>query len=56
VYQDGKPATIVGIVERLQTPMSQDINSGWAMNSVIEPLRADVLWASYVARARRSLG
>jgi putative ABC transport system permease protein len=52
VYQDGKPATIVGIVERLQTPMSQDINSGWAMNSVIEPLRADVLWASYVVRAR----
>jgi putative ABC transport system permease protein len=52
VYQDGKPATIVGIVERLQTPMSNDSNSGWALNSVIEPLRADVLWASYIARAR----
>jgi putative ABC transport system permease protein len=52
VFQDGKPATIVGIVERLQTPMSEDKNSSWALNSVIEPLRADVVWASYVARAR----
>jgi putative ABC transport system permease protein len=50
VYQDGKPATIVGIVERLHTPMSKD--SSWALNSVIEPLRADVLWAGYVARVR----
>jgi putative ABC transport system permease protein len=52
VYQDGKHATIVGIVERLQTPMSEDSNSGWALNSVIEPLRADVFWPSYVVRAR----
>jgi putative ABC transport system permease protein len=52
VYQDGKPATIVGIVERLQTPMSKDSN--WAFNSVIEPLRADVLWAGYAARVRPS--
>jgi putative ABC transport system permease protein len=52
VYQDGKPATIVGIVERLQTPMKKD--SSWAFNSVIEPLRADVLWAGYVARVRPS--
>jgi putative ABC transport system permease protein len=52
VYQDGKPATIVGIVERLQTPMSKDSDSGWALNSAIEPLRADVFWAGYVARAR----
>jgi putative ABC transport system permease protein len=54
VYQDGKPATIVGIVERLQIPMSEDRNSSWVLNSVIEPLRADVLWAGYVARARPS--
>jgi putative ABC transport system permease protein len=54
VYQDGKPATIVGIVERLQIPMSADSNSSWAWNSVIEPLRADVLWAGYVARVRPS--
>ena len=54
VYQDGKPATIVGIVERLQIPMSEDTNSSWALNSVIEPLRADVLWAGYVARVRPS--
>ena len=52
VYQDGKPATIVGIVERLQTPMSNDSNSGWALNSAIEPLRADIFWPSYVVRAR----
>lgn len=52
IFQDGKPATIVGIVERLQTPMSEDKNSNWALNSVIEPLRADVLWVGYVARAR----
>jgi putative ABC transport system permease protein len=55
VYQDGKPATIVGIVERLQIPMSvEDTNSSWALNSVIEPLRADVFWARYVARVRPS--
>jgi putative ABC transport system permease protein len=52
VYQDGKPATIVGIVERLQTPMKKD--SSWAFNSVIEPLRADGFWAGYVARVRPS--
>ena len=54
VYQDGKPATIVGIVERLQIPMSEDRNSSWVFNSVIEPLRADVLWPGYVARVRPS--
>jgi putative ABC transport system permease protein len=54
VYQDGKPATIVGIVERLQIPMSEDKNSSWVFNSVIEPLRADVLWPGYVVRVRPS--
>jgi putative ABC transport system permease protein len=54
MYQDGKPATIVGIVERLQIPMSEDKNSSWVFNSVIEPLRADVLWPGYVARVRSS--
>jgi putative ABC transport system permease protein len=52
VYQDGKPATIVGIVERVQTPMSDDSTSSWASNSVIEPLRADGAWTSYVVRVR----
>jgi putative ABC transport system permease protein len=52
VYQDGKPATIVGIVERLLTPESEGSSSGWALNSVIEPLRADVFWVDYVVRAR----
>ena len=51
VYQDGKPATIVGIVERLLTPESEG-SSSWALNSVIEPLRADALWPRYVVRAR----
>jgi putative ABC transport system permease protein len=50
VYQDGKPATIVGIVERLQTQTLEDSN--WADNSVIEPLREDVIWTGYAARAR----
>ena len=54
VYQDGKPATIVGIVERLQIPMSEDKNSSWVLNSVIEPLRADGFWPGYVARVRPS--
>jgi putative ABC transport system permease protein len=54
VYQDGKPATIVGIVERLQIPMSEDKNSSWALNSVMEPLRADGFWVGYVARVRPS--
>ena len=54
VYQDGKPATIVGIVERLQIPMSEDKNSSWVLNSVIEPLRADGFWVGYVARVRPS--
>ena len=50
VYQDGKPATIVGIVERLQTPMRAD--SDWAYNSVLEPFRADDAYTGYVMRAR----
>nr|WP_225562079.1 ABC transporter permease [Rhodanobacter sp. DHB23] len=50
VYQDGKPARIVGIVERLQTPKRAD--SDWAFNSVLEPLRVDDAWAGYVVRAR----
>ncbi|MEW5320506.1 MAG: hypothetical protein WDW38_011574 [Sanguina aurantia] len=50
VYQDGKPAAIVGIVERLQNNVETD--STWEYNAVIEPLREDVLWTVYVARAR----
>jgi len=50
VYQDGKPSTIVGIVERLQTPRRADSN--WAYNSVLEPLRQDDAYMSYVMRAR----
>jgi putative ABC transport system permease protein len=50
VYQDGKPAKIVGIIERLQTPKRSD--SDWAFNSIIEPLREDDAWAGYVVRVR----
>jgi putative ABC transport system permease protein len=50
VYQDGKLATIVGVVERLQDPMGGD--NPWDSNAVIEPLRNDVFWTGYVARVR----
>lgn len=50
VYQDGNPATIVGIVERLQAPMRGD--STWSFNSVLEPFRDDGSWSGYVVRAR----
>ncbi|MGH8115338.1 MAG: ABC transporter permease, partial [Rhodanobacteraceae bacterium] len=50
VYQDGNPATIVGIVKRLQVPTRGD--SAWAFNSVLEPFRDDESWSGYVVRAR----
>jgi putative ABC transport system permease protein len=34
--------------------MSEDKNSSWVFNSVIEPLRADALWPGYVVRVRPS--
>jgi putative ABC transport system permease protein len=52
IYQDGKPATIVGIIERLQTPTTQAWGSTWAYNSVLEPVRLDGASASYAVRAR----
>ena len=52
VYQDGKPAIIVGIVERLQTPTTAKWGSTWDYNSVLEPVRVDDASASYVVRAR----
>ncbi len=52
VYQDGKPATIVGIVERLQTPTTAKWGSSWDYNSVLEPVRIDGATASYALRAR----
>jgi putative ABC transport system permease protein len=50
IYQDDKPAQIVGIVERLQTPKRAETT--WAFNSIIEPVRQDDYWASYIVRAR----
>ncbi len=52
IYQDGKPARIVGIVERLQTPTTSNWGSAWDYNSVIEPVRLDGASASYAVRAR----
>jgi putative ABC transport system permease protein len=52
IYQDGKAATIVGIVERLQTPTTQPWGSAWDYNSVLEPVRIDGASASYAVRAR----
>jgi len=52
VYQDGKPATIVGIVERLQTPTTAKWGSTWEYNSVLEPVRVDGASTSYAIRAR----
>jgi putative ABC transport system permease protein len=52
IYQDGKPATIVGIVERLQTPTTAKWGSTWEYNSVLEPVRLDGASASYAVRAR----
>lgn len=52
VYQDGKPATIIGIVERLQTPTTAKWGSSWDYNSVLEPVRLDGASASYAVRAR----
>lgn len=52
IYQDDKPARIVGIVERLQTPTTSKWGSAWDYNSVIEPVRLDGSSASYALRAR----
>lgn len=52
IYQDGKPATIVGIVQRLQTPTTAKWGSAWEYNSVLEPVRVDGSSASYAVRAR----
>ncbi|MGH8183499.1 MAG: ABC transporter permease [Rhodanobacteraceae bacterium] len=52
LYQDGKPARIVGIVERLQTPTTSKWGSAWDYNSVLEPVRLDGAFANYAVRAR----
>ena len=52
IYQDGKPAVIVGVVARLQTPTTQTWGRAWDYNSVLEPVRLDGSSASYAVRAR----
>lgn len=52
VYQDGKPATIVGIVARLQTPTLSKAGNTWAYNAVLEPVRLDGASTVYSVRAK----
>jgi putative ABC transport system permease protein len=52
IYQDGKPATVVGIVECLQTPTTQAWGGAWDYNSVLEPVRLDGASVSYAVRER----
>lgn len=52
IYQDGKPAQIVGIVRQLQTPTTSKWGSAWDYNSVLEPVRLVGPSASYAVRAR----
>lgn len=52
IYQDGKPARIIGIVARLETPTTSKWGSAWDYNSVLEPVRLDGTSASYAVRAR----
>jgi putative ABC transport system permease protein len=52
VFMDIKPATIVGIVERLQTPTVEFWGNSWAYNSVLLPVRLDGASANYAVRAK----
>ena len=51
IYVGARPSTIVGIVERLQTPTVAEWGSGWAYNAVLLPVRLDGSTASYALRA-----
>lgn len=52
IYLDVRPAIIVGIVERLQTPTVAAWGSGWAYDSILLPVRLDGPTASYALRVR----
>jgi putative ABC transport system permease protein len=52
VYQDGKPAVIIGIVGPLQTPRVGQRFAGWSYNSVLEPVRLDGSFVSYAVRVK----
>jgi putative ABC transport system permease protein len=52
IYLDVRPSTIVGIVDRLQTPTVAAWGNGWAYNSVLLPVRLDGAGASYALRVR----
>ncbi len=50
IYLDVRPTTIVGIVERLQTPTVAEWGNDWAYNAVLLPVRLDGATASYALR------
>ena len=52
IYLDVRPSTIVGIVDRLQTPTVAAWGNSWAYNSVLLPVRLDGASASYALRVR----
>lgn len=52
IYLDVRPATIVGIVERLQTPTVAAWGNSWAYDSILLPVRLDGPTASYALRVR----
>ena len=52
IYLDVRPATIVGIVERLQTPTVAAWGNSWAYDSMLLPVRLDGPTASYALRVR----
>lgn len=52
IYLDVRPSTIVGIVERLQTPTVAAWGNRWAYNSILLPVRLDGSSASYALRVR----
>jgi putative ABC transport system permease protein len=52
IYLDVRPSTIVGIVDRLQTPTIAEWGSSWAYHSILLPVRLDGSTASYALRTR----
>ncbi|MEP7186276.1 MAG: ABC transporter permease, partial [Rhodanobacter sp.] len=52
IYLDVRAATVVGIVERLQTPTIAEWGSDWAYNAILLPVRLDGATASYALRVK----
>lgn len=54
IYLDGSdaPTTIVGVVERLQTPSPRGFGLSFVWNSVILPIRLDAYFTRYAVRTK----